>query len=96
MMDFDNLADVRSAIDQIDQLIVGLLAQRGQCVRAAARFKRDVSEVPAPARVAQVMAKVGQQARLQGADPEVVEAVYRTMIAGFIQSEQAELAGAGR
>ena len=90
MMDFDNLADVRSAIDQIDQLIVGLLAQRGQAVRAAARFKATAAEVPAPERVAQVLAKVDVQARQQGADPEVVQAVYRSLIDGFIRTEQAQ------
>jgi len=90
MLDFENLAEVRSAIDQIDQLIVGLLAQRGQCVKAAAGFKSQASEVPAPQRVAQVLAQVERQAQLQGADPTVVTAVYRTMIDGFIRLEQAQ------
>jgi isochorismate pyruvate lyase len=94
MLDFDTLADVRSAIDQIDQLIVGLLAQRGRCVREAARFKTQASEVPAPERVAQVMAKVDRQARELGADPAVVETVYRHMIEGFIRLERAHQAAA--
>ncbi|MEY4766244.1 MAG: hypothetical protein RI907_2917 [Pseudomonadota bacterium] len=38
MMDFESLADVKSAIHQIDLLIAGLQAQRDQCQRAAAQF----------------------------------------------------------
>jgi len=72
----DSLADVRSAIDQIDQLLVGLLAERGHYVKEAARFKRDAAEVAAPQRVQQT-----------GAAPEVVEAVYRAMVGSFIALE---------
>ncbi len=38
MLDFESLADVRSALHQIDDMIAGLLAQRDLCLREAARF----------------------------------------------------------
>jgi len=44
MLDFDTLADVRSAIDQIDQLIDDLLARRDHCLREAARFVAPAGE----------------------------------------------------
>ncbi len=43
-----------------------------------------------PARVEQVIAKVAGLAREQGASPQVAEAVYRAMIAAFIQAELTE------
>jgi len=81
------LADVRSAIDQIDFMLVGLLAERGRYVREAARYKRDRAEVPAPDRVQQVIAQALRHARDMGAAPEVVQAVYRSMIDSFIALE---------
>jgi isochorismate pyruvate lyase len=83
----DTLADVRSAIDQIDFMLVGLLAERGRYVREAARFKGDRAEVAAPQRVQQVLEKALSHARAADASPEVVEAVYRSMIASFIELE---------
>lgn len=83
----DTLADVRSAIDQIDFMLVGLLAERGHYVREAARFKRNQAEVAAPDRVKQVIDKALSHATDMGAAPEVVEAVYRSMVAAFIQLE---------
>lgn len=90
MIPCDTLADVRSAIDQIDFMLVGLLAERGRYVREAARFKRNDAEVAAPDRVQQVLDKVLRHARDMGAAPEVVETVYRDMIAGFIALERRE------
>jgi len=83
----DTLADVRSAIDQIDFMLVGLLAERGHYVREAAGFKRHALEVAAPERAQQVVDQALQHARRMGAAPEVVEAVYRSMIASFVELE---------
>lgn len=85
--DCDSLADVRSAIDQIDVMLVGLLAERGRYVNEAARFKRNKAEVAAPERVRQVIDKALAHARQMGAAPQVVEAVYRSMVAAFIELE---------
>jgi chorismate mutase len=48
MLDFDTLADVRSAISQIDLMIDDLLARRDHCLREAARFAAT-SAVPGAA-----------------------------------------------
>jgi isochorismate pyruvate lyase len=83
----DTLADVRSAIDQIDTMLVGLLAERGRYVSEAARFKRDAAEVAAPARAQQVLDQALAHAQQLGAAPEVVEAVYRAMVPAFVALE---------
>ncbi|WP_051229471.1 chorismate mutase [Paludibacterium yongneupense] len=87
---FESLVEVRLEIDRIDRMMMVLLAQRGHCVRQAARFKKTAAEVPAPDRVARVIENVTRQAAETGADPTVAAAVWRAMIAAFIDSELAE------
>lgn len=84
------IEEVRNQIDRIDREVVTLLAQRGRFVAQAAAFKKDSQAVRAPARVEQVIAKVRQIADETGANAQVVEQVYRAMIAGFIEAELAE------
>lgn len=88
-----NLADVRENIDRLDRQIVALLAERGRYVKDAARFKRDAFQVSAPQRQQEVIDKVKALAEKEGAYPEVVEAAYRALIAGFIAREQQDHRG---
>ena len=85
------LGELRHKIDALDDEIVALMAQRALCVRDAARFKRDLFQVSAPARQAQVFARVrALAAPHEAAFPglgDVVDATYRTMVAAFIASE---------
>lgn len=85
------LGELRERIDALDARIVALLAERAVCVRDATRFKRDAFQVSAPARQAQVFAKVRALA-LAHEDQfpglaDVVESTYRTLVAGFIAGE---------
>ena len=88
-----NLGEVRANIDRLDDAIVALLAERAMYVKDAARFKRDPYQVAAPARQAEVFAKVralaGKHNRGFAHLPEVVEAAYRALVAAFIANEQA-------
>jgi isochorismate pyruvate lyase len=83
----ESLDEVRIHIDQVDRLIVALIGERGEYVRQAAGFKRNEAEVQAPQRVQQVIDKVRGRAADTGADRNIVEAVYRAMINGFIGAE---------
>jgi isochorismate pyruvate lyase len=82
-----SLDEVRAAIDGIDRQLVALVAERERWVRRAAAFKTSRAEVEAPARVEQVIARVRRFADDAGASPEVVERLYRAMIAAFIELE---------
>ena len=92
----EDLAGIRREIDRIDDDVVRLLAERAMFVKDAARFKRDAFQVSAPARQAQVFAHVRALAERHnppfngGFDglPEVVEAAYRALVAGYIANEQ--------
>ncbi len=85
------LGELRQRIDGLDARIVALLAERALCVRDATRFKRDAYQVSAPARQAQVFAKVHALAQVHEDQfpglADVVESTYRTLVAGFIASE---------
>lgn len=92
----DNLAGLRREIDRIDEQVVQLLAERAMYVKDAARFKRDAFQVSAPARQAEVFARVRALAErhdpafnggFEGL-PDVVEAAYRSLVAGYIACEQ--------
>lgn len=82
-----SIEQVRHHIDLIDREVVALLARRGNLVTQAAAFKKTTHDVRAPARVEQVISKVRGIADEVGASPEVVEQVYRAMIAAFIDQE---------
>ncbi|AJE23646.1 chorismate mutase [Azotobacter chroococcum] len=82
-----SIDEVRQRIDHIDRNVVSLLAQRGNLVTQAAAFKKTTDDVRAPARVEQVIAKVRGIASDLDISPDVVERVYRAMIAAFIDEE---------
>ncbi len=89
MHECTSLEEVRGCIDEVDRQIVRLLAERRALVLQAARFKKDAQDVKAPARVEQVIAKVRALAEREGIDADLVEALYREMIARFIRLELA-------
>jgi isochorismate pyruvate lyase len=84
------LTDVRANIDRIDTQIVALMAERGQYVAEAGRFKADPAAVSAPARVEAIIAKVKALARDDGLAESVAERSYRAMIAAFEDYERDE------
>lgn len=85
-----SLAHVRARIDELDDQIVRLLAQRQKQVRLAASYKRDAAAVRAPDRRAQVMARLADRAAVEGVEPDVVATVYEAMIDAFIALELRE------
>lgn len=88
-----SLDQVRENIDRIDSEIIRLIAQRGKYVAQAAAFKKSETEVRDSSRVEAVVQKARNTAEQCGADPDMVEAVYREMISRFISSEMFEYKG---
>lgn len=85
-----SLEEVRENIDRIDDEIIKLIAERGTYVSQASAFKKSENGVKAPNRVEAVIAKVRLKATEYGADADMVETLYRAMIAGFIDMEMKE------
>jgi len=95
VVDAASLDEIRTAIDAVDAELVRLLARRESLVRRAAPLKRDAGAVRAPGRVEQVIARARAHAATAGADPDVVERIYRTMVQAFIDLELTEHRRAG-
>lgn len=85
-----SLEEVRSNIDRIDNEIIKLIAERTEYVKQASSFKKSESGVKAPNRVEDVIKKVRKRALEYGASPDIVEKLYREMIASFINMEMDE------
>lgn len=81
------MTDVRNHIDQIDSELVKLIAQRDQCVKAAAAFKTDQASVRTSDRVQQVIDRVRERASNEGLSEVIIEKVYRSMISAFIEGD---------
>ncbi len=90
MIECNSIDEVRNNINNIDEQIVKLIALRGEFVKQAAKFKKDSDAVKAPKRVEEVIIKVKDLAKSTGANEEVVENIYRTMINSFIKLEMKE------
>ncbi len=86
----NSLDEVRSNIDRIDDGIIRLIAERGTFVSQASRFKKNEEGVKDSSRVEKVIQKVRAKAETYGANPDMVERIYREMIAGFIKMEMKE------
>ena len=87
----DTIEDVRAAIDAIDREIVDLLGRRFQYVKAITRFKKTEAEVRAEDRYRAVIQARRQWAAEAGLNPDVVEEMYRLLIAHFIDEEMKDL-----
>ena len=90
MIECNSIEEVRNNINNIDEQIVKLIAQRDEFVKQAAKFKKDSDDVKAPERVEEVINKVKDLAKSTSANEEVLENVYRTMINSFIKAEMKE------
>ncbi len=91
--DCQNLDDVRGGIDAIDRRIVELLTDRSRYIERAARLKHDADEIEVPARVEEIVSTVRSLAARSGMSPDIVERIYRVMIASFIEYEMQQYRG---
>ena len=81
------LDDVRTAIDEIDEEIVGLMWRRQRLVRLAGGLKDSDDAVRAPQRTAEVLEHVCSAAESQDGDRTVVERTYKAMLEAFVDYE---------
>lgn len=85
--DCGTLEEVRAEIDRIDRAIVGLIGERAGYVHAAARFKPTAADVAAPDRQAALYRARREWAEAADLDPDVIERMYRDLVAYFIVRE---------
>ena len=85
--DCSSLAEVRAEIDRIDRAIIALIGERAGYVHAAARFKSSEADVAAPDRQASMIVARRAWAEAEDLDPDVVEKLFRDLVAYFIVRE---------
>ncbi len=81
MSDCKTIEEVRENINKIDREIVELISQRSRYVKQAAKFKKTAQDVKAPLRVEEIISKVRGLAVENHLEPDIIEKIYRTMIA---------------
>ncbi|MEQ6291328.1 isochorismate lyase [Vogesella sp. GCM10023246] len=82
-----SLTEIRQQIDAIDQQVIQLLGERFGYVLAAAPFKHSSAAVQAPQRFAAMLQQRRQWAAQAGLAPDVIEQMYRQLVAYFIAEE---------
>ena len=87
-----SMEDVRRNIDALDDVLVPLLVTRGGYMTQAARIKQDASQVRDEERIESIVARVCERAVQEGGEPEVIEAIYRSMMEAYIAYEHREFA----
>ncbi|MGD1071455.1 MAG: chorismate mutase [Bryobacteraceae bacterium] len=86
------LDEIRAGMDAVDRRIVALIAERVAYVRAAAKFKTSSANVAAPERVAAVLGTRRLWAEEAGLGGDVVESLYRDLVAYCVSEEHKEFA----
>ena len=81
------MAEVRAAIDELDEAIVALLAKRFRFVDAAARIKQSRDQVRDDSRISEVTERVRKLARDSHVPEELVGRFYEEMIEAAIAIE---------
>ena len=85
--DCQTMLDVRAGVDEIDRMLVALIARRQGYMDAAARIKPSRSVVRDEARINQVLANVKAEAERHGLSWTIAEPVWREMMERCIAYE---------
>ena len=87
-----DMQDVRRAINALDDVLAPLLVQRGGYMTHAARIKKGAEQVRDEERIEAIVARVRARTEVEGGVPEVLEAIYRSMMEAYIAYEHREFA----
>jgi isochorismate pyruvate lyase len=82
-----NMSDVRAGVDEVDRMLVALIARRQGYMDAAAHIKQSRDTVRDEARIHEVLSKVRAEAERQGLSWSIAEPVWREMMERCIAYE---------
>ena len=83
------MAPYRERIDALDTQIVALLGKRFDVIREVAAFKAQHGIHPIqPARIEEVVQRARAQAQKSGANPDLIEKLYRVIIQTACDEEE--------
>jgi isochorismate pyruvate lyase len=86
------MTDVRRCVDALDDVLVPLLVQRSGYMTQAARIKQQENQVRDEARIQAIVDRVRKLALIEGGEPAVIEALYRSLMEVCISFEHREFA----
>ena len=82
---------VRAEIDELDEKLIDLIAERFGYVDRAWQLKKNPEDATVPWRINEVIEKVRARAENRGIPPQLAEALWRQMIGWFIEYEMENL-----
>lgn len=88
----ESLAGLRCKIDLVDAEIIQLLALRQDLVDRVAGHKAGLQQVVDSRREQEIMLRVGELARANNLDPELVAGIYLLILKGSVRRQQQLLA----
>ncbi len=83
----ETMGEVRQGVDEIDRMLVALIARRQGYMDAAARLKPSRAVVRDEVRIKQVLANVKAEAQLRGLAWGIAEPVWRELMERCIAYE---------
>ena len=86
------MGDLRRHIYAIEDVLVPLLVQHGGSVTQAARLQTDTDQALDEERIEAIIQRVRSRTAAEGGQPEVLEAIYRSMMEAYIDFEHREFA----
>jgi isochorismate pyruvate lyase len=89
-----SLEEVRSYIDDLDDKIVELIAERNGYVKQAAQFKDSIDDIKAKDRMEAVMDHVRTKAMEFGVSPNLLTNLYTIMVDAMVEAEISEFRNA--
>ena len=90
MKECSSLEELRNEVDNVDDQIVDLIAERNRYIHQASKFKQSVDEIKADERIEAVLDRVRHRAVTQGVSPNLLIQLYRIMIDEMVEAEIAE------
>ncbi len=81
------MADVRQQVDRIDAELIALIAQRFECMDAAARIKQDRQSVRDETRKSEVLANVKRMAAAADIPVPTMAAIWELLVETSISYE---------
>lgn len=88
-LECNNIAEVRNEIDNIDKVIISLLSKRFEYVKEVVKYKsKDSASIEASERRQQMLAHRREWAEQNGLSADVIENIYGTLVAYFIEEEK--------
>ena len=88
----NTMADVRRNVNRLDDILVPLLVERGGYMTQAAKVKNDPDLVRDEKRIQAIVDRVRARTQIEGGEPDVMEAIYRSMMEAYIAHEHREFA----